>query len=163
MSTQMYVDLVTLKIISRVEVLRRGKSAKAKGVPLTQDDLTRGTAALLLETATGDVATGKAVYDATIPGYVREFRAHKDTELYAQAKQARAEQVEQITVTTASGKVFDGHEEAQNRMARVVAVGASGMSTKWKLADNTWTDVTWDELKEALLLAGQAQTDVWNI
>jgi hypothetical protein len=81
------------------------------------------------------------------------------------AKSARAVAVAAITVTTASGKTFDGDEKSQDRMARaILALQASGAaSTLWVLADNTPTTVTAAELGEALALAGAAQSAVWVI
>jgi hypothetical protein len=76
-------------------------------------------------------------------------------------KEHRDSEVSKILVTTSTGKVFDGDEKSQDRMARVVAVGSAGMSTKWIMADNSPQTVTWEEIREALLLAGQAQTNVW--
>lgn len=63
-----------------------------------------------------------------------------------------------ITVTTSSGKVFDGREKDIPLMS-----GAINASTilgitehQWKLHDNTVALVTVDELKEALALSMQA-------
>lgn len=91
------------------------------------------------------------------------YNAEAPQRAYEQAKRERTAQVAQITVTTTSGKTFDGDEESQNRMARVVAVGSAGETTNWKLSDNTWVLVTYEELSEALRLAGEAQTAIWNI
>lgn len=78
------------------------------------------------------------------------------------AKQQRQEQVDAIVVTTASGKSFDGDEEAQTRMTRAIAALDPGEATLWVLADNTPDPtVTREELREALRLAGAAQTAVW--
>lgn len=78
------------------------------------------------------------------------------------AKQQRQEQVDAIIVTTASGKQFDGNEEAQGRMTRAIAALDPGETTLWILADNTPDPlVTREELREALRLAGAAQTAVW--
>ncbi len=80
-----------------------------------------------------------------------------------QAKMQRTEAVARIRVTTASGKVFDGDETSQTRMARaVVALQAAGQTeTLWVLADNVPTTVSLDELAEALALAGAEQTRLW--
>jgi len=82
-------------------------------------------------------------------------------QLYAQAKQDKILAVSQIKVTTESGKVFDGDELSQNRMARAVTASSAGDTTRWKLADNTQATVTHEELKEALLLSGEAMTAIW--
>ena len=74
----------------------------------------------------------------------------------------RADKVKAIKVTVGT-KEFDGDEDSQTRMARAIITleRSSVESTMWRLADNTVADVTIDELSQALLLAGQAQTDVW--
>lgn len=83
----------------------------------------------------------------------------------AQRKQARAEAVAAIKVTTTSGKTFDGDEDSQARMARAVLIAqATGLTeTSWTLADNTIATVTLPELTEALALAGQQQAALWPI
>ena len=85
-------------------------------------------------------------------------------QLLVQAKKERTAAVAAIKVTTASGKVFDGDEVSQTRMARsIIALEAMGApSVKWVLANNVPTDVTVAELTEALALAGAAQAAVWS-
>lgn len=89
-------------------------------------------------------------------------QAEIDAQALADFKASRTLAVSQIVVTTASGKTFDGDETSQNRMARAVTASASGDTTIWVLANNEPTVVTHDELKEALRLAGDAQTAVWS-
>lgn len=81
-----------------------------------------------------------------------------------QAKADRSAKVDAIVVTVGD-KQFDGDEVSQNRMARaILALDAVGQTTtKWMLHDNTFVDVTVDELKLALQEAGEAQTAVWAI
>jgi hypothetical protein len=115
----------------------------------------------IVDLADGDVCTGNAV---KVDGqWLVEYRSFTVNELAVAAKVNRAEQVAVIKVTTVSGKEFDGDEHSQNRMARAVTAGSAGDSTMWRLADDSWVNVTWEELKEALRLAGEAQTAVWNI
>ncbi|HFI8081029.1 TPA: DUF4376 domain-containing protein [Escherichia coli] len=78
------------------------------------------------------------------------------------AKKLRDAAVAAIKVTV-SGKVFDGDEVAQGRMARAVAAAESADITtyQWKLADNSVAEVSLDELKQALALAFQAQSELW--
>lgn len=80
---------------------------------------------------------------------------------YAETKQAKILAVSQILVTSSTGKVFDGDEISQGRMARAVVASSVGDTTLWKLADNTQATVTHGELKEVLLLAGNAMTEIW--
>jgi len=77
------------------------------------------------------------------------------------AKAARAAEVDAIVVTTASGKTFDGDEKSQDRMSRAINAMDDSDTTLWVLADNTPTYVTRAELREALRLAGEAQTEIW--
>lgn len=78
------------------------------------------------------------------------------------AKKLRDAAVAAIKVTV-SGKVFDGDEVAQGRMARAVSAAESATITtyQWKLADNSVAAVSLDELKQALELAFQAQSELW--
>lgn len=82
-----------------------------------------------------------------------------------EAKQARAQAIFGIVVTTSTGKTFDGDEDSQNRMTRAV-LGlqlAKVPSIRWTLADNTEADVTLAELSEALVLAGMEQARLWSL
>ena len=81
------------------------------------------------------------------------------------AKEERAKAVAAITVEV-DGMVFDGDEMAQARMARAITMfTSSGLpadtTTSWVLADNTVAQVTVNQLTQALLLAGQKQTELW--
>ncbi len=79
-------------------------------------------------------------------------------------KARRAEAVRNIKVTTASGRVFDGDEISQARMARAVLglqEAGEGATVTWVLADNTPVAVTAAELSEALTLAGAEQARLW--
>jgi len=80
-------------------------------------------------------------------------------------KAAREKAVQEIKVTTSTGKTFDGDETSQTRMARaIVGLQAAGVSAiNWTLADNTETNATLAELTEALILAGQEQARLWPI
>jgi len=91
-----------------------------------------------------------------------ELVAKTTAETAATAKASRDAAVAAITVEVA-GKVFDGDEVAQGRMARAIQVAEiTGLtSTNWKLADNSTESVTLDELKQALALSMQAQGALW--
>lgn len=79
-------------------------------------------------------------------------------------KGERQKDVEKHIVTTQSGKLFDGNETAQDRMARAILALDPLEKTMWILADNTIDmQVTREELREALRLAGAAQTAIWAI
>lgn len=82
-------------------------------------------------------------------------------ETVVQKKRERAEAVEQITVTSSVGNVFNGDERSQDRMARaVVAMGALD-TLPWVLANNSVVMVTQAELREVLKLAGAAMAAEW--
>lgn len=80
-------------------------------------------------------------------------------------KQQRADAVKEITVTTSTGKTFDGDEDSQNRMTRAIIgmQAASRETITWTLTDNTITPVTVAELTEALCLSGEEQAAIWPI
>ena len=75
-----------------------------------------------------------------------------------EAKQAKELALASITVTTQSGKVFDGRDIDQQRMmSAIMSADVAGLTeTYWKLADNSVAMVTLVELKEALSLSIQA-------
>lgn len=81
-----------------------------------------------------------------------------------QAKVERQALVDAIKVTV-NGKVFDGDEISQGRMARaIIGLQVTNLpSIKWTLADNTETNATLSELTEALVLAGKEQSSIWLI
>lgn len=77
------------------------------------------------------------------------------------AKTERADYVSKIVVEV-DGMKFDGDETSQDRMARsVVALNDDSETVQWVLADNTIAQVTRVQLKQALRLAGEAQTAIW--
>lgn len=88
----------------------------------------------------------------------------ENNEVYVQAiRRARKEKaIREITVDVNS-KVFDGDEISQSRMLRAIQIAAvtGETATQWKLADNSIVDVTLDELKEALMLAGKEMSKIW--
>lgn len=85
------------------------------------------------------------------------------TDIVKSTKFQRQQQVEQIVVTTTSGKVLDGGEQSQNRMARTLQVmELTGTTTvDWKLANNTITSITKSELEEALIAAHEQMMLIW--
>ena len=78
-------------------------------------------------------------------------------------KELKTDAVNVILVTTSTGKVFDGDEASQDRMLRAIQIAniTTVGTTQWKLADNTIVEVTLEELKEALSLAGQEMSRIW--
>lgn len=81
------------------------------------------------------------------------------------AKAERSDAVSRITVEV-DGMIFDGDEKSQDRMSRAITMfTSSGLpadtTTAWVLADNTVAQVTIDQLTQALLLAGQKQSELW--
>lgn len=78
-------------------------------------------------------------------------------------KLGKIAQIGILTITTTSGKIFDGDETSQDRMVRAIQVAAiTGLTeTQWKLSNNEIVTVTLEELKEALALAGQEMSRIW--
>lgn len=66
--------------------------------------------------------------------------------------------LDSITVTTSSGKVFDGRDKDQVRMLSAIQASTLLGLTEayWKLANNEVMTITLNELKEAHALAIQA-------
>lgn len=77
------------------------------------------------------------------------------------AKLARHGLVAAITVTAQSGRVFDGNEDAQNRMSRAITAMDDGDELPWVLSDNTVALVGKAEMREALRLSGAAMAAIW--
>jgi hypothetical protein len=91
--------------------------------------------------------------------------SYHETARYRQKirKDEKVRDVQNILVTTSTGKVFDGDEASQGRMLRAIQIAgiAGETETEWKLADNTTALVTLEELKEALMLAGLEMSRIW--
>lgn len=83
------------------------------------------------------------------------------------AKVQRSKAVSEIVVKV-DGLAFNGDENSQRRMNAVVsAAGALGMNLNkitrsWILADNSVAKVTASQLARALLLATEAQSEIWT-
>lgn len=82
----------------------------------------------------------------------------KEDKLIAEADALKQQALDSITVTTLSGKTFDGRDKDQIRMLSAIQASTILGLTEhtWKLANNTTATVTIDELKEAHALAIQA-------
>lgn len=95
---------------------------------------------------------------------IQEIPAPSDEEIAAklleQAKAERAEFVSKIVVTV-DNLPFDGDETSQDRMARSCVALNDGETVQWVLADNSIAQVTKEQLRQALRLAGEAQTAIW--
>ena len=90
-----------------------------------------------------------------------EQLAADEAEAVAAWKSSRATAVQSITVEV-DGMVFDGDETSQTRMARAVTAADNDTDTTiWVLANNDPATVTAAQLKQALRLAGDAQTALW--
>lgn len=83
-----------------------------------------------------------------------------DEENFIKAKFDRADYVSRIVVEV-DGMKFDGDETSQNRMARSIVALNEGETVQWVLADNTIAQITKEQLRQALRLAGEAQTAIW--
>lgn len=89
-----------------------------------------------------------------IPTIDTSLASYMPKESYLEKK----ERLNNIKVTLAkSGLVFQGNEEAQNRLAnKIVLMNTLKQKvTKWKMYDNQWRDVSLQELIEALTLASE--------
>ena len=85
-----------------------------------------------------------------------------ESEALTQAKIERAEAVSKIAVEV-DGMIFDGDETSQQRVARSFIALEDGETMPWVLYDNTVVEVTKDQLKKVLRLAGQKQSELWTV
>lgn len=96
--------------------------------------------------------------------FIREIPAPTQDEIAAaeleKAKAERADFVSKIIVTVDELQ-FDGDETSQDRMARSIVALNDGETVQWVLADNSVAQVTKEQLRQALRLAGEAQTAIW--
>lgn len=96
--------------------------------------------------------------------FIRQIAPPTDEEIAAEelakAKAKRAEYVAKLVVTV-DDLQFDGDETSQDRMARSCVALNDGETVQWVLADNTIAQVTKEQLRQALRLAGEAQTAIW--
>lgn len=93
--------------------------------------------------------------------YAESTNAYLSAIKLEEAKALRQVEVDAIVVTTASGKAFDGDEVSQDRMSRAINALNPQETTVWVLTGSIPTQVTREELQEALRLAGAAQTAIW--
>lgn len=104
--------------------------------------------------------------------YVKGYAPKKpkeqiEAETLAQAKADRANAVSKITVWV-DGMEFDGDEESQQRLSRVVSIASTlgvdidNTYQTWVLANNTIAQVTIRQLARACELAGKKQTELWT-
>lgn len=117
---------------------------------------------------TGDSAHGMEIYTRAVAGDFGPITPYvaptpPPEQILAEKKRQRQAIVDAITVTTSTGKVFDGNEDAQRRLNNAVSVAAitGETSCTWVLANNVPTVVTLAEIKEAFALAFQAMGAVW--
>lgn len=125
---------------------------------------------IFVKTVIGNVAQCYANVGENEIGYetdkVKEVNIDEhmyETQLSICNKSSKNLTVGAITVMTTSGHIFDGDEKSQDRMLRAINIASitGQTSTQWKLADNSIVEVTLDELKEALTLAGQDMSRIW--
>lgn len=106
------------------------------------------------------------IYFSTDAEIIKEQEDMLIDEAYALREDLKAERCDTmscLTVTTIAGNVFNANEDSQNRMARAITIMDDIETIKWILADNTPYMVTRAELSEALRLAGEFQTSIWEI
>jgi hypothetical protein len=88
-------------------------------------------------------------------------RAKTEEDIVRERKDARNLEVSKITVTVGSNEL-DADEKSQERMARRITSLADGATSRWKRADNIWVDIKKEDLTEALVLATNEQTNIWE-
>ena len=77
----------------------------------------------------------------------------------------RFELIDNSTVTTSNGNIFDANELSQNRMMRQLKVFEINgeNSVNWVLSDNSVLLIQKEELEEALKLSFLNQSSIWQI
>ena len=59
-------------------------------------------------------------------------------------------------------KISDIHCHTENEARAIAAAETQSIDLQqWKLADNAWAEVTTAELRQALAMAFQAQSELW--
>ena len=93
----------------------------------------------------------------------RDLEAKLEHQRREYSKIERSKDVDAIVVTIESGKKFDGDEVSQQRMSRAIQTMqiANQPSTSWVLATNEVSEVTLQELAEALMLSALEQSRIW--
>ena len=93
---------------------------------------------------------------------VSEKSRLKAAQEHATWKQDREALVAAIKVQVGD-LVFQGDEVSQGRMARaIIASAPDSGALEWTLADNTVVPISVSQLREALRLASERQTEIWN-
>lgn len=109
-------------------------------------------------------ANGHYIEEVNGEYYIRQVAPPSEEEIAAEelakAKAERADYVSKLVVTV-DGMQFDGDETSQDRMARSIIALDLDEKVQWVLADNTIAMVTRAQLRQALRLAGEAQTAIW--
>ena len=104
-----------------------------------------------------DVNYGKKVSeDETLEQYVARIYKPKCT-----LKLKRELEVKSIKVTTSKGYELDGDEASQSRLLRMVIAFDDDHNTTWINANNVGVDLTVGDLREALGLAVEKQTEIY--
>ncbi len=97
---------------------------------------------------------------------VKDFRSKeelKEAEV-AKLKAKKTQALKELTVTTKNKNTFDANEPACVAIqGAIIASDISGIKEHdWKLANNSWTDITIDELREVLVLAMVAKGKIMS-
>lgn len=169
MLPQMYVDLDTMDVVSRDQILKKFGGTKKKGELLTTTDLVMGNAAMLSEVTTGEVFTGKAEWNPNFEGgvYQRVYRDRTKEENLVIAKSERElGKFLPLTVTMqGSDRTFDMNKQSQDNInntidafeevrAEFIASGWVDDGTlPWVLSDNSVFPVTLADLKAVKVAA----------
>ncbi len=105
----------------------------------------------------------RTLYDPATNSVKEVASSHFQSEREVQDRFTKEAGVKAVRVTTTTGKTFDGDEKSQDRMMRAIQIASitDETTTNWKLADNTIVEVTLDELREALALAGKEMSRLW--
>jgi len=75
-------------------------------------------------------------------------------------KEARGYELSKLVITV-DGYTLDGDETSQERLSRAYAMLNDGELIAWKDANNVFVNLPKDSIKNAIIMAGTKQTELW--
>lgn len=115
----------------------------------------------------GIVAKTKTIEEVEIEGYEYFTVCFETPEFYTDEaifeiakKEARSYELSKLIIEV-DGYVLDGDETSQERLNRTYAMLLDGESIAWKDANNVFVTLPKVSLKNAIIMAGTKQTELW--
>lgn len=115
----------------------------------------------------GITPAAKTVEKEEVSGYEYFTVCFEHPEMYTDdalfeiaKKEARAHEVSKLVIEV-DGFKLDADEISQDRMSRTYTMLEDGAIKEWKDANNIWHDIPKEAFKNAVKVAGIAQTELW--